>query len=296
PHEPFHCLQRYWDLYEGADIPIPRYPEDMDERYTSFDRALNTWHGCDQVDLRNADSLRALHRAYLASVSYVDEKVGEILAALDGLGLADDTIVMVTSDHGDMLGWRGMVQKRCFYEQSARIPLLIAFPDCMGYSPGRVGEPVSLLDIFPTVLQCAGIEDWLPVDGRSLLPHCRGDVPSDRAVIVENHSEGTTTPCFMVRRGRYKYTLIHGAERQLFDIEDDPAEWENLSGRPAYAEVEQELRGAILNRFDPDRIDRELNESLARRAVVKQAMVAAGGPRWDYQPYFDESKRYWREG
>ncbi len=296
PHEPFHCQQKHWDLYEGVEIPIPHYPEDMDEQYTSFDRSLNTWHGCNQVDLRNPDSLRALHRSYLASVSYFDEKVGEILAALDDLGLADDTIVMLTSDHGDMLGWRGMVQKRCFYEQSARIPLMISFPESMARTPARISEPVSLMDMFPTVLECAGIDEWLPIDGRSLLPYCRGDIPKDRAVIVENHSEATTTPCFMVRKGRYKYTLIHGAETQLFDIEDDPSEWDNLSGRPELADVEQDLRNELLSRFDPDRIDRELDENLACRAVVKRAMAAAGGPSWDYQPFFDESKRYWREG
>lgn len=298
PHEPFHCLQRHWDLYEGVEIPIPQYPEGMDEQYTSFDRMLNTWHGCDQVDLRNPDSLRNLHRAYLASVSYFDEKLGELLTSLEELGLSDDTIVLLASDHGDMLGHRGMVQKRCFYEQSSRIPLMVSFPGNAPLAPNgsRVAAPVSLLDIFPTVLECAGIDAWMPVDGRSLLGSCRGDIDDTRAVVVENHSEATTTPCFMVRRGQWKYTCIHGAEEQLFDIDHDPGEWDNRIDDPACAAVREELKAVIMDRFDPDRIDRELNENLARRAVVKSGMLANGGPKWDYQPFFDETKRYWREG
>lgn len=298
PHEPFHCLQRHWELYEGVDIPIPEYPENLERLYTSFDESLNTWHGCSEVDLRNPDSLRALHRAYLASVSYFDEKVGELLESLENLGLADDTIVILTADHGDMLGHRGMVQKRCFYESSARIPLMVSFPPNTSLAPNgrRVSEPVSLIDVFPTVLECAGVREWLPVDGVSLLPYCKGEPLKDRAVFCENHSEATSTPCFMVRKGDYKYTYIHNGETQLYNVVRDPGEWDNLSGRREFAEVEQELRSLILNRFDPEKIDRELDENLAKRAVVKSAMEANDGPSWDYQPFFDASRQYWREG
>ena len=128
PHEPFHCLQRHWDLYEGADIPIPEYPEGMEATYTSMDRTLIRLHGSEHVPLREPESLRRLHRGYLASVSYLDEKVGQVVGALDEYGLADDTIIILVSDHGDMLGHRGMVQKRVFYEQSARIALAFRFP------------------------------------------------------------------------------------------------------------------------------------------------------------------------
>ncbi|MBN1669814.1 MAG: choline-sulfatase [Kiritimatiellae bacterium] len=298
PHEPFHCLQKYWDLYEGVDIPIPPYPEHLAETYTSLDRSLNKWHGTEEVDLKNPDSLRAMHRSYLANVSYIDEKIGELLQTLEDCGLSDDTVVLFLSDHGDMLGHRGMIQKRAFYEQSARIVLMARFPG--NFPLGKAGvvcpDPVSIADVAPTLLELAGVTDYLPMDGRSLLPQMNGQFDPDRHVFCENHSEGADTTCFMVRKGKYKYVYLHGAETQLFDLERDAGEWTNLAGDPAYQAVADELRGLILARFDPAAIDRELDESIRRKWVIKRAHEAAGRPKWAYQPFVDANTQYWRQG
>src|SRR5918994_445390 len=173
PHDPFHPTRELWDLYEGAEIELPDGREAED---SAMDAWANEAHETDSVDLADAEALTALRRAYYGLVTYIDRKVGELLAALEQTGQADDTVVLFTSDHGDMLGERRMVQKRCFYEWSVRVPLLLRFPDGRRAAE-RVSDPVSLLDIAPTLLDLARVEERLPLDGRSLL-----DPDPDRAV------------------------------------------------------------------------------------------------------------------
>jgi choline-sulfatase len=272
PHDPFQVTQELWDLYEGVDIPIPDTPEDVE--YSVMDVWANEAHETDAVDLRDPDGLRALRRAYYALVSYVDRKLGELLEVVP-----DDTLVIFTSDHGDMLAERAMVQKRCFYEWSARIPLIVRHPD---RRTGVVDTPVSLLDVAPTILAAAGADEPLPMDGVDLFEP-RG------VVFSEYHVEKVRAPCFMVRQGRWKYVYIHGHGDQLFDLESDPGEWANLAGERDTAE----LRQAILAHFDPDAIACHGVESVARRDVIARAM-AMTSTRWDYSPPFDATKQYVR--
>ena len=294
PHDPFHVTQDLWDLYEGAEIEIPHYPENLEATYSALDRWLNEVHETDSVNLGDPDSLRQLRRAYYGLVSYIDRKVGDLLAALKQTGQRDDTVVIFTSDHGDMLAERGMVQKRCFYEWSARIPLLIEFPDG-SYAGRTVLQPVSLMDLVPTLLDFAGvpIEDRLPVDGESLAGTLDGTDTGERAILSEYHVEKVRAPCFMVRQGRYKYTYIHGHGSQLFDLAEDPGEWNNLAGQPELAELEDTLRALILARFDPDSIAADGAASVRRREIIKEAMER-NGTHWDYAPAFDATRQYVR--
>ena len=280
PHDPFQPTRELWDLYEGVDVPLPAVPEEIEG--SALDRWANEAHETHAVDLRDPDNLRALRRAYYALVTYVDRKLGELLAFVP-----DDTLVVFTSDHGDMLAERGMVQKRCFYEWSARIPLLVRFPD--GARPGtRVAAPVSLLDVGPTLLDLVGVpeEERLPVDGESFADL---DALDDRAVCSEYHVEKVRAPCFMARRGRWKYVLVHGHGEQLFDLEADPGEWTNLAGRPEG----DELRALVLERFDPDAIAAAGASSVRRRELIARAMTLTG-TRWDHVPFFDATKQYVR--
>ena len=294
PHDPFFVTQALWDLYEGADIALPHYPPNLDETYSAMDRWLNDVHEVDRVNLRDPDSLRQLRRAYYGLVTYIDRKVGELLAALDQTGQRQNTVVVFTSDHGDMLAEKGMVQKRCFYEWSARVPLLVEFPD--GRAAGRrVSQAVSLMNLGPTLLDWAGYPEAerLPMDGVSLAGLIETGAAPERPIFSEYHVEKVHAPCFMVRRGRYKYIYIHGHGCQLFDLETDPDEWRNLAGQPAMAEVEADLRGLILARFDPDQVAADGAASVRRRELIGKAM-ARTQTKWDYFPYFDASQQYVR--
>jgi choline-sulfatase len=293
PHDPFHVLQEDWDRYDGVEIPIPDVPGDIADTYTAMDRWANEAHGTDRYDVTDPASLRHLRRAYYAALSYVDAKLGELLTALERSGERERTAVLVTSDHGDMLGERGMVQKRCFYEPSARVPLLLSLPG--GTHAGRVvTTPVSLVDVLPTLLDLAAVPetDRTPVDGISLLDVLEEDAV-DRAVLSEYHLEKVRAPCFMVRKGRFKYMLVHGYDRRLFDLETDPAELHDLAPLPEYATVVAELHAIVLEAFDPDALAAEGAASVRRRVVVKEAMERTG-TRWDYTPVFDGTTAYVR--
>ncbi len=293
PHDPFHVSQELWDLYDD-DIPIPEYPDDLASTYSAMDGWANEAHETARYDLTEPGSLRALRRAYYASLSYIDRKVGELLQALRESGELENTLVVFTSDHGDMLGERGMVQKRCFYEWSVRIPLLMRFPGAR-HAGVSVSQPVSLIDVLPTLLDFAGVpqEKRVPMDGISILPLISGEDHLERTVFSEYHLEKVWAPCFMVRRGRYKYIYIHGYGRQLFDLEDDPGEWHDLSESPENALQLTQLHSALLDRFDPDRLAAEGADSIRRREIVKEAMQV-NNTHWDFVPVFDATRQYVR--
>jgi choline-sulfatase len=230
-------------------------------------------------------------------VTYVDRKVGELLQALDDYGLRENTLVIFLSDHGDMLGERRMVQKRTFYEYSSRVPWIMSHPQ-LGASGVTVEEPVSIVDVMPTILDFPGVSEQepLPADGQSVLPLIQGERDPERAVFSELHAEGVNTTCIMVRQGDYKYIHVTGYGPQLYNLAEDPKEWSNLAGKPGYAEIEARLHGLIMASFDPEDIEARVQDSLARRTVIREAMRKTGLPKWDYQPFFDATRQYWREG
>ncbi len=296
PHEPFHVTQELWDLYEGEQIDVPDLPENLDDTYSQMDKWLNDFHGVKEYDLKDTKSLYNMRRAYYGLITYIDNKVGELIKALEDTGLRENTIVIFTSDHGDMLGEKGMVQKRCFYEFSSRVPLIINYPD--GWMGGtEITQHTSLIDLTPTILDMAGIsvEQLLPCDGKSLIGLIDGSDKSERYIFSELHTEGVFSTCFMIRKDKFKYIYIHGKDAQLFDIEKDPGEWENLSGRNEFVEIESELKAKIFEQFNPDEIERDVCKSLLNRKLIREAMKA-NNTHWDYFPYFDATRQYWREG
>ncbi len=291
PHEPFWPLQELWDLYEETEIAIPDFPPGLEDTYSTLDRWLNVYHGVAKAPgLRDPASLRRVRRAYYALVTYVDRKVGELLDVLAATGLAEDTVVIFTSDHGDMLGEKGMVQKRTFYEWSSRVPLIVRFPDG-AHADTTHPEPVNLVDLLPTLCDLAGVaeSDRLPVDGRSLIGLLDGSDSGERVTFSEYHSQGAHAPCFMVRQGRYKYVHIYGHDQQLFDLAIDPGEWQNLIHDPAYSQIAAGLRARLLAQFDPEAIEQAVAASVRRRWLVKAAMDQSG-TRWDVEPRFDPTR------
>lgn len=283
PHEPFWPPQEYWDLYEDAEIELPEFPANLDETYSIMDRNLNAYHGTRRYNLRDEEGLYRLRRAYYGLVTYMDRKVGELLDTLDETGLAENTVVIFTSDHGDMLCEKEMVQKRCFYEWSCRVPLIVRFPD--RWRAGSTHEaPVSLLDLLPTFAELAGYDALLPHDGTSLIPQL--EQPNlERTVYAQAH-EAVGMPCIMARRGTYKYNYFHGYEPQLFDLAQDPGEWHNLAADPAHAGVADELRTGILEQFDPERMAADNLASLRRRELIG-IRLREHGQTWAHFPHFD---------
>ena len=292
PHPPYKVPRKYWEMYKDADLPLPHYPADMDERYSDFDRAFIRWYGLDRKDIRAPGHLIAMRRGFAALAHYVDDKLGELLEVLDEQGLRDNTIVIVTSDHGEMLGEKGLIQKRSLYEWSARIPLIVDYP---GAGSARVDTPVSLIDLPPTLLDIAGVEPVRAMEGRSLLPALRGQALDVVPVISEYHGEGIMRPSFMVRQGPWKYIYCHRSAPQLFNLEADPGEWNNRAGDPAVAAIEAELNAIVTKgRFDLDFIEKDVWARLAQKQVVNQAM-AINGTAWDYEVNANAAQQYVRK-
>lgn len=281
PHEPFWPPQKYWDMYKDAEIQLPEFPENWQDKLSIMDKWLRRHSSTDVEDVTDPESIREVRRAYYALYTYIDDKVGEILEALENRGLDENTIIMFTSDHGDMVGEKGMVQKRNFNEWSARIPLIIKYPD--GRHAGtQQATPVSLVDIMPTMLEWIDvpIDPWLDLDGHSLTPLLDGKFDKDRFAILENHSEGVYTTCFSVVKDGYKYNWFTGYGSQLINLKQDPGEWNNLSGIREYAKLENSLRKIITDRFDPAELERDVRYSINSRMLI-QPVLEKHGITWE---------------
>ena len=292
PHDPFWPPRQFWELYENAPIDLPHFPENLEATYSILDRWLNQWHQVDKFDIRNEDSLRRVRRAYYALVTYIDQHLGALLDALEAHDLAQDTVVVFASDHGDMLCEKGMVQKRTFYEWSTRVPLIIRFPDHRGQGR-RIAQPVSLLDLLPTFLDIAGVEACQPHDGHSLMPLIEDATVEAWDVFAESHAEGIYGVCFMLRTARYKYVYIlhrDGEDAQLFDMQADPDELVNLHGQAAYQALTDELKARLLQQFDPPAVEAQIQQSIKTRTLLRtwsqQVNVS-----WEYTPFFDARRK-----
>lgn len=289
PHDPFWPPKELWDLYAGAAIAIPDLSEDQSALYSAMDRWINHYHGCNKFPhFKNPENLCMLRRAYYALVTYVDNKVGDLLQTLKESGLEENTFVLFLSDHGDMLGERGMIQKRSFYEWSSRIPFILRFPD-RRHAGQIVEQPISLVDVLPTIMEIASVRNRLPTDGQSVLNLIGANETFQRHVFSEYHSNGVYSTCFMVRRGKFKYFYAHGHPAQLYDLKKDPDERHNLQGHACVADEERELKQLILDTFDAAAIEKEVRTTIRKRLLLKH-WGEETGVNWSYTPAFDTRK------
>jgi choline-sulfatase len=230
-------------------------------------------------------------------ISYVDDKVGQLLRALEATGFGDNTIVVFTSDHGEMLGERGLWYKMNFFEWSARVPLIFYAPG--RFSQSRVAQHVSLVDLLPTLVELAGgcpeTELADRIDGQSLVPLLQGEVGSGPDTVVgEILCEGAIAPCFMIRRGRYKYVYSQPDPEQLYDLEADPNELDNLAGRPEHEEARRAFHAEVMARWDPQALRQSVIQSQRRRRLVARSLMTGQQTPWDFQPLRDASEQYMR--
>ncbi|RYP46732.1 hypothetical protein DL769_011370 [Monosporascus sp. CRB-8-3] len=294
--------EKYWDLYEGVDIDLPKVKipkEKQDPHSKRLMKVTDVW----DVDFTDEQIKRA-RRAYYGAVSYVDDCIGKLLHTLKQCGLDDNTIVMFSSDHGDMLGERGLWYKMSYFESSVRVPMLISYPK--RFTPHRVKQNVSTLDLLPTLCDLVGTKPvpGLPMDGISLLPHLEGREGHD-TVIAEYTGEGTISPLMMIRRGPWKYVICPTDPPQLYNLERDPLELVNLAQvvrkqEPLTAEEEeakekfQKFEAEAKARWDFDAITESVFLCQRQRRLVWQALQKGKFTPWDYNPDDDGTNKYIR--
>ncbi len=292
PHDPYVIPQRYWDRYAGAAIDMPRVRMAADQLDP---HSLRLRHVCG-LDLQpvNDAQVRAARRAYYGAVSYVDDQIGVLLAALADARFADDTIVLLLADHGDMLGERGLWYKMSFFEPACRIPLIVHAPK--RFIPRRVPGAASLVDILPTLCELAGngpADVATPLDGNSLVPQLGGDAGRDE-VIGEYLAEGAIAPLVMIKRGRYKFVHSPVDPDQLYDLLDDPDEIRNLAAVGQHAERVREFRAEAARRWDMPALHAAVVDSQRRRHLVYDALRMGRYTPWDFQPFRDAGRQYVR--
>lgn len=272
PHTPFTISQDYWDMYPDEDLDMPSAPDVPFEQLDYHSKGLFFAHGRHLHDI-SEQNLRDSRRAYYGMISYIDDKLGSILDTLEETGLSENTIVCFISDHGEMLGERGMWYKHHFWEWSSHVPMILAFPD--GRHTGRCTKNVSLIDLLPTFVECAGgasLEGAPEVHGNSLLPLLEGRGEEWKDTVVSDYlAIGPCVPCRMVRKGAYKLMYTHGHPHMLFDIENDPNEQNNLAGDPAYAQNLEDLLSIVLLNYDPEALVRDIMRSQQERIFISKS-------------------------
>jgi choline-sulfatase len=278
PHDPWELRPEYWDRYDAAAIDPPAVGPIPRDRADPHSLRLRDMAGIDDVAL-GAEQVRRARHAYYAAISYVDERIGELLGALQVTGLRDETIVVFAADHGEMLGERGLWYKMAFFEPSARVPLIVSAPG--RFASGRVDEPVSLLELAPTLLELCGLEP----DGRSLVPALAGGRLAAADVVAEYLAEGVTSPAVMLRRGRFKYVWCADDPEQLFDLEADPNELVNRAA--AEPGLCAELRAEVERRWDMPALHAAVLRSQEERRLVLAGLRRGVPPRWSFLPRAD---------
>jgi len=214
---------------------------------------------------------------YMGLVSFMDHQVGVVLRALEDAGLAPDTRVVYTSDHGDNVGARGLWGKSTMYEESAGVPLILAGPDIA--AGATCATPVSHVDLFPFFLDCVGIHD-AAYDGHGVSPLAvAAGAQPDRAVLSEYHAIGSTGGVTMLRQGRWKYVHCVHHRPQLFDLHTDPEELTDLAGQSAHRAQLDRLHAQLRTFCDPDEVDRRARArqaELLQRHGGREAALARG--------------------
>lgn len=253
PHFPLIAPKRYFDLYPLDRVPWPRrYAEEERPKHPVIQALCRSWNYDDYFDEKRVRVARA---AYYGLCSYLDDNIGQVLAALEDAGLAENTRIVYSSDHGEMLGNRGIWSTSVMYEESVGVPMILSGP---GLPRGRtVATVVSGVDLYPTLVELAGearTVDERALPGRSLVGIAEGQAPQ-RTVISEYHAGGSITGYFMARVGKWKYVHYVGYPPQLFDLEADPFEDHDLGASPEHAEVRAMCEAKLRSVVDPEAVN-----------------------------------------
>jgi choline-sulfatase len=290
PHDPYVARKKYWDLYENCSHLLPEVSKISYENQDLHSKRIfdaNDWRSYEIDDVM----IERSRRAYFANISYLDDQIGELLKTLEETD--QEAIIIFVSDHGDMLGERGLWFKMSFFEGSARVPLMIS---ASSMSSQVINSPVSTIDLCPTICELAGVAmsevtPW--ITGESLCGIMQGE-KRQNPVLMEYAAEASHAPMVCIRKDRWKYIFCSLDPEQLFDLDQDPHELDNLIEKNDYKSTVQFFRDIVEATWNLDRFDQDVRESQAKRKVVYEALRKGGYYPWDFQPLKQASERYMR--
>jgi arylsulfatase A-like enzyme len=275
PHTPLHVPRKYFDMFPIESVQLPLIKKgDVKDTYLPKVTYPNQkgWKYSRLLGESYSDreaGLRAFTQAYLASVAAVDDCIGQVIDAIDNSPLKDHTIIVLTSDHGWCMGQKDFLFKNNLWEEASRVPFVVRAPGVA--QPGGVAEnPISLVDLYPTLVDLCGLtgdtrknEQGAPLDGHSVRPFLEDPTsgawrgPDGALTMVKAYpkngisEEATLTKPeaqhLSYRTRRWRYILYNNGSEELYDHDNDPREWTNLAGDPAYAKTLKRLKTSLLN-------------------------------------------------
>ncbi len=243
PHMPWYVPRPYFDLYPESEILLPIVKQDdLDD----LGKLAHQWveRGKERFFVPDLATWKQIVRGYLAAVSFADAQLGRLLDAWNASPHSRDSVVVLWSDHGFQLGQKGHFRKGTLWEESLRVPLIVSAPEVAANS--RCSWPVSLLDLYPTLLDLCGLPQRPGLEGESFIPQLRSPAqfrarPAFSSVYIAHRS---------VRSSRYRYIRYSNDEQELYDHQVDPNEWRNLIGIPEFEEIRRDHRRWL---FEPER-------------------------------------------
>ena len=250
PHDPFMPAERFARMFSPTDMKLPetwgqvdlaKVPQEIRERIQ-----FNT----PTPELDNAGSAGQRIAMYWGNVAHLDDCAGQVMAALRELDLEKDTIVVYSSDHGEMLGDHGMWQKFVFYEASAGVPLMVRVPG-MAAAGARSATPVSLVDLLPSLAELCDVPLPSGLDGRSFAADLREPGRVRDTTVYSEFALRTPRAKYMIRRGDWKYCHYVSDMPELYNLREDPREMRNLALEPQYKGKVDELRGRLFAWYRP---------------------------------------------
>ena len=282
PHAPFVAHRKDFELYYDT-LPLPTITEPFSEELHPH---LYWWRQHTKIESVTEDEIRRARAAYWGLVTRIDAMIGEIINALHANDLADNTLIIYTSDHGDMVGEHSLWWKHVFYEHSVRVPLIMAWPDRISAGQ-RISNVVSALDINATILDALDAPPLPESPGRSLIPLVMGTNSQWENVAFSEYCSDQFCPtggCYqrMIRRDEWKLIYYHEQEPQLFNLKDDPDELVNLAGEPGHRLILEELLQQVLQEWNPETIKAEM--ALRRKQEsIRTAWLGNTNPRDQYR-------------
>ena len=253
PHFPLVVPQEFYNLYPLDSLPdVKQHPSTGYQQHPWIVKQ-NAFMDTESKFEDETERLSAM-ASYYGLCSWLDNNIGQILTALNETGLADNTTVVYTSDHGDNVGARGLWGKSNMYEESCAIPLIMAGPDI---TQGVCDTPVDLLDLSTTIANhfdqhIAADEKHGSAIGENLNTIAGEDYDEQRIIFSEYHAAGSVSGAFMIRQGRWKYIYYAGFDPELFDLQSDPEELNNIAQQADYQSILNKLHEALITICDPD--------------------------------------------
>lgn len=295
PHDPYVTPSRYWARYKDNDIDLPVTPYVPHEERDAFSAWLYRHYDRGEYEITDDDIRRARH-GYYGNISLVDDLIGEVIETLRAMRELENTAIVLTADHGEMLGERGQWYKMSPFERSSRIPMMVSAP---GVDGRRSARAVSHVDLLATVVSLATEGDTSPIvtphDGHDLMRLSHGDDPSwpDEAV-GELFFEGLTQPAAVLRQAGMKYVRANDTNEMLFDIASDPEEGNDLSADPVFGKTLQAMRARLNELYDFEALRRDIVAASVRHELVADALLMGRREPWAYQPFTDAAYQYYR--